>query len=51
MNTHHQNQSFFVEYEPETNKVKLLWWRIQEKVEGWYYVAQDFIRYIRQYKP
>lgn len=50
MNNWRPTQSYYVEFKTETNKFKLLWWKITSKVEDWYYEITDFIDYIKRYK-
>jgi len=44
------NPNNWIEVKVETNKLKILWWRIQEGVEGWYDEVVNFINYIKRYK-
>ncbi len=52
MNHSHYNPNprTWIEVKPEKNKLKVLWWRITDKIEDWYYGIKDFISYVKRYK-
>ena len=51
MHSHYNpNYHLFIEVKIETNKIKILWWRIKEKIEDWSYEVKDFIDYIKRYR-